>query len=86
VRVRNTTVTGELDLVEKQRKKPLEILTSAKTTRVLFGDNPTVLLNILILDNKYNYQIGTIDQGNQLKTGYIFQEIHRENNYYSLII
>jgi hypothetical protein len=80
-----TIIAGELDLVEKQRKKPSEISISAKTTRVLFGENLIVLLGILILDNKYNHQIGTIDQGNQLKTGYTFQEIHRKDSYYSLI-
>jgi hypothetical protein len=67
-----TTVKGELDLVEKQRKRPSETLTSAKTARVPFRDNPTALLGIPVLNNKYNHQIGAVDQGNQLKAGYTF--------------
>lgn len=47
-----TTVAGELDLVQKQRKRPSETSTSAKTSRKPFGDNPTALLGIPVLDDK----------------------------------
>lgn len=80
-----TTVAGELDLVEKERKRPSETSTSAKTARVPFGNNPTALLGIPVLDEKYNHYMGAIDQGNQLKAGYTFQEIHRRGGHHSLI-
>ena len=80
-----TTVEGELDLVQKERKRPSETSTSAKTARVPFGNNPTALLGIPVLDNKYNHHVGAVDQGNQLKAGYIFQEIHRRGGHHSLI-
>ena len=80
-----TTVEGELDLVEKQRKRPSETSTSAKTARAPFGNNSTALLGIPILGDKYNHHMGAIDQGNQLKAGYTFQEIHRRGGHYSLI-
>ena len=80
-----TIVEGELDLVEKERKRPLETSSSAKTVRVPFGDNPTALLEIPVLDDKYNHQMGAIDQRNQLKAGYTFQEIHRRGSHHSLI-
>jgi hypothetical protein len=56
-----TTIEGELDLVERQRKRPSETSTSAKTVRAPFGDNSQALLKIPVLDNKYNYQMGAID-------------------------
>jgi hypothetical protein len=45
-----TTVAGELDLVEKQRKRPSETSTSAKTARAPFRDNATAILGIPILN------------------------------------
>jgi len=79
------TVEGELKLVERQRKRPSETSSSAKTARQPFGDDPTAILKIPVLDNKYNHQMGAIDRGNQLKAGYSFQELHRRGGHHSLI-
>jgi hypothetical protein len=59
-----TTVAREFDLVEKQRKRSSETSTSAKTAKAPFGNNPTALLGIFVLDDTYNYHMGAIDQGN----------------------
>lgn len=80
-----TTVGGELDFVERERKRPSETSTSAKTSRKPFGDNATKVLGIPVLDDKYNHQMGAVDQGNQLKAGYTLQGIHRRGGHHSLV-
>ena len=50
-----TTIEGEFKLVERQRKRPSKTSNSVKTVRQPFGDDPTAILKILVLDNKYNH-------------------------------
>jgi len=80
-----TTMAGELELIQSQRKRTSETSTSAKTSRVPFGDNPTALLGIPILNDKHNHHMGSVDQGNQFKAGYTLQGIHRRGGNHSLI-
>jgi hypothetical protein len=65
-----TTVSGQLEMVDKLRKRPSETSISAKTTRKPFGDEPRKLLLVPVFDNKYNNKMNPVDQGNQLKTEY----------------
>ncbi|CZR51599.1 uncharacterized protein PAC_01476 [Phialocephala subalpina] len=80
-----TSVNGELDMVEKERKRPSETSISAKTSRVPFGSNRTAGLDIPIFDDKYNNNMGTADEGNNLKSRYTLQRRYRIGGHQSLI-
>jgi hypothetical protein len=80
-----TIVKEGLDIIESLRKKPSETSTSAKTTRVPFGDQPTAVLEIPAFDDKYNHNIGAIDKGNKLKAVYSMQYYHRRGGHHSII-
>jgi hypothetical protein len=55
------------DSVNKDRKKPSVISMSAKTTRVPFGrDEYIKSMSIPLFFELYNYNINTIDRGDQL--------------------
>jgi hypothetical protein len=80
-----TTIAGQLEMVDKIRKRPSETLISTKITRKPFGDKPRKLLFVLVFDNKYNNKINPVDQGNQLKAEYSMQKSYRIRKYHSLI-
>ena len=48
------------------RKRPKETLTSAKTARVPFGDQPTKALEIPEVYDFYNHKIGAVNIADQL--------------------
>jgi hypothetical protein len=56
------TVIDRNKQVERERKRPKETLSKAKTARVPFGDRPTKKLMIPRLYNSYNYNMGAVDE------------------------
>jgi hypothetical protein len=55
------------DSVNKNRKKPSVISMLAKTTRVSFGQDEYIKSMLIpLFFDLYNYNINTIDQGDQL--------------------
>jgi hypothetical protein len=59
-----TTMAGILDTVPKNRKRPLETSTLAKTARKPFSNQSRKVLLVPIFDDMYNNKINTVDQGN----------------------
>jgi hypothetical protein len=80
-----STIKGGLDIMESLRKRPSETSISAKTARVPFGDQPTVVLEIPAFDDKYNYNISAVDKGNKLKAIYSMQRYYKRGGHYSII-
>lgn len=80
-----TTVADQQSMVEKERKRPSETSTSAKTSRKPFGNSPRKVLPIPVFTENYNHKMNAVDQGNQLKAEYTMQRRHRAGGHHSLI-
>jgi hypothetical protein len=80
-----TTIKGGLDMIESLRKRPSETLTSAKTARVPFRDQPTAILEIPAFDDKYNHNMGAVDKRNKLKVVYNMQYYYKKGGYHFII-
>jgi len=52
--------------VSRERKRPKESSSKAKTSRIPFGDLPKKVLQIPMIVDRYNYQIGAVDQFDHL--------------------
>jgi hypothetical protein len=57
-----STVMDGNEQVERERKRPKETSSKAKTARVPFGDQPTKKLMIPRLYDGYNYNMGAVDE------------------------
>lgn len=59
--------TGEGHVL-RRRKRPKKTSGKAKTARIPFGDQPTKTLPLPTFDDEYNYGMGAVDLGDQLKS------------------
>jgi hypothetical protein len=64
-----STVHDGKQTVDRNRRRPKETSSSAKTARIPFGDQPCKVLAIPIVVDDYNYHMGYVDQGDQLSAG-----------------
>jgi hypothetical protein len=61
-----STVINRNKQVKRERKRPKETSSKAKTARVPFGDQSTKKLIIPRLYNGYNYNIRAVDKHNNI--------------------
>jgi hypothetical protein len=59
--IMSTVIDGNAQ-VERERKRPKETLSKAKTARVPFGDKPKKVLKIPELYDGYNHNMGAVDE------------------------
>lgn len=67
VLIQSNVLDGE-GAIERKRKRPKETSSKAKTSRKKFGKHATKVLEILLLYDKYNYNMGAVDQHDNLAT------------------
>ncbi|KAK0101558.1 hypothetical protein ONS95_006723 [Cadophora gregata] len=79
-----STFSDGQSTVERLRKRPSETSSAAKTARKPFGPNPRAILAIPEFEDKYNHQIGGVDQGNQLKRPNTLKQLCRRGGPSSL--
>ena len=62
-----TSVLSAEETVERDRKRPKETSSKAKTSRVVFGPKEAVKkLAIPVVADRYNYKMGAVDEGDHL--------------------
>ncbi|PVH67331.1 hypothetical protein DL98DRAFT_579274 [Cadophora sp. DSE1049] len=62
-----TSVLSDDEVVERERKRPKETSSKAKTSRAVFAKGEAVKpLPIPIVADRYNYKIGAVDEGDHL--------------------
>ena len=65
-----STMYDGLLTTRRLRKRPSLTSTSAKTARAAFGDQPRAWKSIPDFSDAYNYHMGAVDHGDQLKSYY----------------
>ncbi len=65
-----STVSDGIEKILRQRRRPPKTATNARTSREVFGDNPTKQLLIPQFINDYNHFMGGVDQADQLRSYY----------------
>ena len=68
-----------MEKILRQRRRPPKIAINARTSREVFGDNPTKQLLIPQFINDYNHFMGGVDQADQLRSYYNIQRKHVKN-------
>jgi hypothetical protein len=63
-----STISDGQSTIVRERKRPSETSSSAKTARVPFGDSPTKELSIPRFVDDYNRQMNAVDQADQLRS------------------
>jgi hypothetical protein len=63
-----STITDGQSTITRERKRPSETSSAAKTARVPFGDSPTKKLSIPRFVDDYNHQMNAVDQADQLRS------------------
>jgi hypothetical protein len=61
----SSVLSGD-ERVVRLRKRPKETSSKAKTSRVLFGQEPIKELSIPVIADEYNYYIGEVDEFDHL--------------------
>jgi hypothetical protein len=64
------TVHSANDFTARQRKRPAKSSTNGRIVRIVFGDDPTKILEIPIFIDDYNHNMGGVDIANQLRESY----------------
>ena len=65
--------------ITRRRKRPAATATNAKTSRAVFGNEPTKDLEIPIFIDDYNHHMNGVDQADQLRGTYDIQRSHNKN-------
>ena len=74
-----STVSSEMETVERLRRRPAKTATNARTSRQIFGDEATKKLLIPAFIDNYNYFMGAVDQADQLRSYYSTLRKHNKN-------
>ena len=61
-----STVSDGIETILRQRRRPPKTATNARTSRQIFGDQPTKELLIPRFINDYNHYMGGVDEADQL--------------------
>ena len=69
------TVHEVLSWVELERNRPSKTSTNSAITRKVFGDLPSIPLNIPTWVDDYNHNINSVDLANQHRQPYDTQQI-----------
>jgi hypothetical protein len=80
-----STISPDDEYIERLRKRPSETSTSAKMSRVPFGDHSRKNLSTPKFDDQYNHSMGYVNQGSQLKQPNCCQKICRKGGQQSLV-
>ena len=74
-----STVGMPAEKIKRLRRRPARTATNARTSRAMFGDEPTKRLKIPVFIDNYNHFMNGVNVADQLRSYYMTQRIYMKN-------